>query len=555
MQRVRRRKLYIVSVLFVLLLTSVPAAGAKQYEIGAYDVALRLTEEGHFVITERITYDFIEGTFTGANREVPGRGFRRLRFVSVEGVDVPVESVTYKDGSRLAVDWTFPETAGSATFVLTYEGEGGLQSDDGFNVIDWNPVGSGWTVPVRNVSVTVELPYEVDAAAVEASPREDVVGGPSSRTVSFFKESVPPGTFYHVVLRFPEIWPWEPPAPVAPWVLAGLAVGLLLAVGDVLLYYNNRPRPASSGLAPETLSGLELGGILFRTNAEGRRGIAAEVFRLARDGHVRLVVVPKRHAFGTDEVRVEVGEASGLDAAEARLVEQLRRRGTLRRFARDLAGIRAVLKLTEAQLERKGLYSPHRRRQSAWTTVAALVYAVAAGGAFAYYDYSGAPAVLALAVVFLIQFVGKLVRLASISPLTPEGLFVKREAEKLLSEKLRRVDDLMRYETERAWDVLFEELHWLALHRSVTGSKLAKWQRQFRRLEHVGTPAWFALDPERAGDRAGRALDDLTAVQLVNYAFIAVMATSGSTGSSGGSGVPGTGAPGAGIGGGGGGAR
>lgn len=549
MQRIGRRGIPLALAFVAALLLIVSGAAAKKYEIGAYDVRLQLTDSGDYVITERITYDFLEGSFTTGNRDVPVTGFHSLRFLSLEPVDVPIESVSYRDGRRLVVDWTYPETADTATFILTYEAAGGLRSEKGFNVIDWNPVGSGWTVPVRNVSVTVQLPPFVDPARVEALPAGDLAGPPRSDGLRFQRPSVPPRTFYHVIVRFPEVWVVEPPPSNAPWVLLGLGVGLLLAVGELLLYYRDRPRGATSGPDPESLSLLQLGGVLFRTELERRRSIAATVFHLAQRGRIRLVVAPKTNVFGTDEVKVEVGETVDLGPAEARLVDGLGRAGTLRRFARDSGTIRDVLKLVDEQLEEKGLRPGGLQRQSALVVAGAFSYAILAIAAIAFSQIQGAPVALALGIVFLLQFIGKIVRVATMVPLTPEGLFVKGEAKKLLDEKLRRVDDHMRYETERAWDALFDELPWLAMHSSVTGTKLSRWQRQFRRLEHVRAPEWFDWEP----GKAGTVLDGLTAAQQVNYVFLAIMSTPGSTGG-GASGTAGVGAAGSGAGGGGGGA-
>src|SRR5690606_8505554 len=97
----------LVVLLALLAVMGRGSAVAKEYGIGGYDIHLELTPEGSYIITERITFHFIEGEFTKANRRVPGRGFDSLRFISLEGVGVPVETQRVRDGRNLQVDWTY----------------------------------------------------------------------------------------------------------------------------------------------------------------------------------------------------------------------------------------------------------------------------------------------------------------------------------------------------------------------------------------------------------------------------------------------------------------
>lgn len=105
-----RRSIAFVLGLTLLLLFSTGLIQAKTYEIAAYDLDLQLMDDGRYVITERITYDFLTGAFSKANRHVPGTGFQQLRFLSVEAEGLPVDNVQFRDGRSLSVDWTYPET-------------------------------------------------------------------------------------------------------------------------------------------------------------------------------------------------------------------------------------------------------------------------------------------------------------------------------------------------------------------------------------------------------------------------------------------------------------
>ena len=79
----------LLAVILLLLITG-SLAWAKSYEISDYDVFLEINEQGDFLITEIIEYNFLEGTYTQGFREVAGRGFAGVEFVSLESPDTEI---------------------------------------------------------------------------------------------------------------------------------------------------------------------------------------------------------------------------------------------------------------------------------------------------------------------------------------------------------------------------------------------------------------------------------------------------------------------------------
>lgn len=554
------RNSIVTAVVFIVAFVALSASpvAAKEYDISAYAIDLELTDEGDYVITERITYNFIEGTFTTANRQVPGRGFTSLRFIGVEGVDVPVEAVSFKDGRNLAVDWTYPETNDEATFVIRYEATGGLQSKDGANVIDWNPVGSDWTVPLRDIDVTVTLPEAV--ASIEALPPENVVpaspagAASATRHVRFHRDQLPPRTFYHVVLTFPEIIPVEPPPAVGRWILLGTLVGIVLMMLDIGPQLSNKPRPAPTGPAPADFSFVEMAVLAFSSELERRRGIVATIFALAQTGHLRLTVQPKRSAFRTDQVHADVVTAADLSEAERLIVEALARRKTLQKFAYETGTFRKILHEARQSLQMKGLFSKEQQTKQLRTVLTGIPFVLLSTGGFVYFALNaGQPFWLAASIALMLQGVGRFVRGALITTLSPQGLYARQAIKSLLDEKMDHIDDLMRYEVTEAWDKLFADLPYLTMHEKFTARKLGQLKREFRRMDRVQPPEWIGYDT----DTVGKTIDAISAAESVNYAFLVVMTTArstGATGVAGGGGVSGVGAAGSGAGGGGGGA-
>lgn len=531
-----------------------PSAHAKAYEIAQYDIDLSVTTDGHYLITERITYDFLEGTFTNAERDVPGKGFGGLRFISVEGVEYPVESVNASDGRNLRVRWTYPEATGRATFVIRYEALDALQSKDGRNVIDWNPIGSGWTVPIKNINVTIDLPS--DPGEIDAEPAEDLRSPATASSIRFHREQLPPRTFYHVVVSFPEIISMvrRPSPPVAPWVLLGIFAGASLAVIEIRSRLRRNARPAPSGRDPLSLSLIEMATILYSTNVERRRGIVATIFSLAQRGKIKLVVKPKSSAFGADEVLAEVLTDEGLTDVESTLVSALRRRKSLRKFASESLVFSKLLRHAIADMQAQGLISETMRRAQ-WRAVATGI-ALLLLGIVALILYAAAarvPALLGFAFLLIFHALGRLIGASVIDVCTAEGVYLKNEVRRIVAAKMKRVDDLMRYEAKEAWNELFASLPYLTLSEKFTAGKIDRLKKGFRRLDHIDPPHWIDYDTANIG----KTIDALTVADSVNYSFVVIVAASASTGAtgvSGASGVGGVGAAGSGAGGGGGGA-
>lgn len=522
-------------------------AHAKEYEIARYDIQMQVTADGLYLITEHITYDFIEGSFTQANREVLGKGFDSLRFISIEGVDHPIESHEFKDGRNLKIDWTYPPASGPTTFIITYEAHGGLSSKDGANIVDWNPIGSGWDVPIHDIDITIILPEPLNE--ITALPTADLASPPADGVIRFHRAHLPAHTYYHVVATFPEIIPIvkKPLPPFFQWALLGLVTGLIVMVVDIRARHTQEPQAAQSGPEPSELSLMEVANLYTPTYQGRRRGIAATIFALGQAGKLRLVVTPKRRLTTAAKVHVDIISDEELDAAEQLIVAGLKRRKTLQRFAQETTTFNQVIKITRSALQTKGLISTEQLKIRQRTYLSSIVPLVIGVGSFTYGAIAPAPVLLGLGILLFLLGLGRIISAATITVLTPAGLYAQDQVETLLDAKMGRLEESVERQLPEAITVLFDALPYLVLHKRFTTSKLNRLKKHFRQLAHVESPEWIVCDPSHLG----KALDSLTAIESIDAVFIAIFVTAGSTGATG---TSGAGAAGSGAGGGGGGA-
>lgn len=86
---------WISITLWLVLAIATPAlAQEKVYDIANYDVDLVLRTDGSYRVTERITFDFQQGNFTFATRNIPLDKIDRITEMQVQSEDVVLRDVT-----------------------------------------------------------------------------------------------------------------------------------------------------------------------------------------------------------------------------------------------------------------------------------------------------------------------------------------------------------------------------------------------------------------------------------------------------------------------------
>lgn len=535
-------------ILLVILLTGIVFnlnVLAKEYEISDYDIELTLTREGDYLITEKITYNFLEGSFTSAYREISGKGFSGLEFISLEAAGTELLDYDLDRGGDLEVSWTFPPASGEKTFILNYRASGGLITRDNENIIDWNPVGSGWSVPIEDIDIRLYLPWNVDGIKVQ--PEEDLVYR-GNREVHLHYDRLPPSTYYHIVVSFPQQLETGRGEGLnfIPFLIA-MVLGVILVILDL-----TAGRPRVEPVKPaEGISDISFGetALIYSSGLQNRKGVSASVFNLAKRGKIKLCSQVRKGVFGSKKVEVEpeIISEEGLTAEERLIIEGLKENKTLKKFALDYKLFNKVHRKVDESLKEKGLISRQFLQRRNKTFLSALVFALPALAALIYGLAGQYAAVAGSGVALLIIAAGRLIKGFAIPILSPEGLYLKEETADFLEHRKKEIDELVKADkANEALKCFFQELEYIILHKNFNSYDLNKYKKVFKKAEEIEIPSWLELSV----DDLDTTLDKLELVEVIDYVVMSTVVVAASTGTT----SAGVGAPGSGAGGGGGGA-
>lgn len=282
----------------------------RSYAVTGLQVTVVMDEEGVYEVTEELLLQFSGGTFTEGFRQIPMARIGRLDHIQVTSPDVELTEVRIETSRRQTeIVWVFPPHEGDARFVLTYSVEGALRRSEGLNLVDWDAVGSAWSVPLHNVGIRLEIPsfgLDQDAFELRPAPQSGSVLG-SVFEAQWVVDSIPAGTPYRIVASFPEQILVAPEPEAAsrgrfPW---GLLLAFLLGLVPPL----SRAVQRRAKHGPVQKQGLEASSLplpwLTRLT-HGRRywqdSIVPVLVGLAKEGHLTLEPVPDK----TDQLQVRL---------------------------------------------------------------------------------------------------------------------------------------------------------------------------------------------------------------------------------------------------------
>ncbi|RME44498.1 MAG: DUF2207 domain-containing protein, partial [Chloroflexi bacterium] len=374
--------------IFLLLLFAFAApalAQQKIYEISNYDVELVMRPDGSYRVTETITFDFQQGTFTFATRNIPLDKIDRITDVQVQSDDVALRDVSVEvRGNEELIRWTYPERTGPTTFTITYTVYGALFEADGKNLIDWDAIGTGWSVPIYDVDVRVTVPaaFNLTAADIHIEPRDEgrLTETSGGYVASFSYPRLSPHTAYRVIVSFPRQLPGQTRsratpaggrsgrriAPTGEQVAGGVIAALLGLIPGLIAFFRWRgPQLRLTAMDRPDVSLPRAAVLLNGTSAAGQRAFAAVVFDLAARGHLTLRRVKhKTWIFSQKRVEVDFHEDPGdLSPFERELIDELRDYETLEEFGLRASSFRSeTLKEIYNDLVEEGYLENHMTR-------------------------------------------------------------------------------------------------------------------------------------------------------------------------------------------------
>lgn len=272
---------------------------------------LVVDDDGGLTATESITVDVPEGKH-GIFRfwDLSDKIDRTVRYipqdirVSKDGAPVPVR-LSWRNGKEFRVakigDSAQTLSPGEHTYVISYRIPGTISPEGQGSRFEWRPIASGWSMPIRQANITIDLPHE---------PRSPLCRADFARKCDEFE--VQDNTLSiqvnnlaaHREVRVAATFAQEAPAQVTlPWPIRfdtvfgrslwSLALVVVLSLAALIAAYalelRTREKKPSFPLAYEPPEGL--GPVLTRyvsRETVGRHAFTATMLHLAERGVITL---------------------------------------------------------------------------------------------------------------------------------------------------------------------------------------------------------------------------------------------------------------------------
>jgi hypothetical protein len=446
----------------------------QRYEISNFDVTIQLRPDGAYDVTETLTYDFRQGTFSYAYRVLDADDASALRDVRVTSPDAAVDSLRRtEDDGDVRLRWTYPERSAPATFTIRYVVDGALYERGDRNVIDRDVLDAGATVPTRDVDVRVGLPASFDLTpdAISVDPDDGTVEAEGGAIVAtFHRDRVEEGDEYPVEVSFPKRLPGQYWATLGDLVLAlVLFLGTIGAGVTLNRRWRGARREQQAATRPPRDVGLPEAAVLLGKTATPL--FTAVLFDLARRGHLTLRHDEESSWLGSDEtVQLDLHPSpDDLSAFEKTVVEHLRDHDTVEAFWSDSGSFRDEQR--RAARERvidAGWMTAHRTRS---TLCFAGSGAAVVGGIVIGVLTSGLATLLVVS-AGLGSAIGALMAGARRYTVTEAGARRTAALRSFLDREKDAVDRLRNTDPARAAERLADALPWLMYHDDVSSAWL-----------------------------------------------------------------------------------
>jgi len=509
----------LICAIFVIVFSTATFA-AKKYEVSNYDVEMTVTDEGDFLVEEEITFHFLEGNFSYAYREIEGNNFSNIEFIGIEGIDITITNYELEKGKDLNITWYYNQVDNKASFLFRYKGIAGLQSEeDGTLTIDWTPTGSEWDVPIRDIDIFITLPEDVEDLRI--SPFNDLVSE-NSRKIHLHSDFLAAGKAYKIYLTNAA----ETIISFGILILISVIIGIIIVVFDLK---NRKKIEAVKG--SRTVSDLSMyeKAAIFNDANDTKKGITAQVFKLAKEEKIKLVSSLKKGLLGSKqaEVTVEVMGTSNLNEINEEIVIGLEKHDNLKKFSQDYKWFTRMDKTIKELMRKNGFISKEAETKRSRTYFSSLLFLIPSITAFAIGGIYGVSTIIALAIVLLIISLDRLIKGGMVSILTPEALYLKENIAEEIEIRKDKLDSLIEMEEEtEALKYFFAEIDYIILQKNFNIGVLHRYKKAFKKAKEAKLPDWLELDLSNLDST----LDALEIVEIIDYVLMSMIVIASSTG-------------------------
>ena len=168
---------------------------ANEESIESYSVYIDINDDSSVEVLESIQYNFGSGIKKGIFRTIPLTFKEKkseeeyttytLKITEIEAYDDAGNDQLFditKNRKELRIDLgsDVNEFTGLYTFHLKYKVEGVFRYEDDFDSLNWNVIGTDWSVPIYGAQVTLNLPEPVFLESIESDCYVGLLGSMDS---------------------------------------------------------------------------------------------------------------------------------------------------------------------------------------------------------------------------------------------------------------------------------------------------------------------------------------------------------------------------------------
>ena len=323
--------------------------------IDQFSTRIEVRKDATIGVTERITYNFGNGSRHGIFRNIPvnyktSLGNQSAKISNVSVVDENGASYRFfisKKGDNEEIKIGDPDTlvSGIKTYIITYTVERALGYFENYDEIYWNTTGNGWDVMIVAADVAVRLPESVLGTSIQSSCYFGYLGGkdqckkpdPGNGEVEQLNFSSPrplnPHEGLTVAVGFPKGIVAEPTQTerLGNFITDNIILGLPVVVLVIMfgLWYRKGRDPKGRGTtvahydAPDNLTPVEISAVLH----QGARNndISAEIIYLATKGYLKITRLDEKGFIfsSTDYLLTKLKDQADLPAFDRKLMDSI----------------------------------------------------------------------------------------------------------------------------------------------------------------------------------------------------------------------------------------
>ncbi|HFC12382.1 MAG TPA: DUF2207 domain-containing protein, partial [Anaerolineae bacterium] len=334
--------------LFLTLFTVNTAYAQKTFFWDAFDVDVRLRDDGNLDITEQQTIVFGGGNFTFGFAIIPFNRLDDINNITVrEGDQVyrqvstggePYTFTAERSSDEIEIRWYFPPTQGTHTYTFSYTVEGAVRVEDSGDQVFWMAVPADVPGRVNTSRVTISVPQGVTILSTQGLVDGSEKGvtatiSEDTRQAVFEAKGVGNGRVFEAGVRFPhgqlvlDAPDWQGKEDLDnTFGLLFLVAAMLVTIGGpigVLGLWYTRGRDPEAAFSAEYITTPPddtppgLVGTLIDEKAD-MRDIVSTIVDLARRGYIHIKEEKSDHVYTR-----KTSDTSELRPYERRLIRSL----------------------------------------------------------------------------------------------------------------------------------------------------------------------------------------------------------------------------------------